>query len=591
MMYEDGIRDTVNALRENNADYVIAQDDCYDLDGNFCYVYPPQNIAEDGLLGKIPGFHGATIISSKVFDKLGYYDVKHKVVADYKFLLMLNRDKEFKRCDLNKSIHYFELGGVSFVQMEQTFNDVSQIISEFIPENCHKYINSLMSLRWSKPLDDKGWNDLECMIESGIYNDLQKKYLINEMISAGYNGKYKSRPLVSIITPSYNQGEFIKETIDSVLSQDYPNIEYIVMDAVSTDNTVDVLKSYGDKFTWVSEKDDGQADAVNKGIKLARGEIIGWLNSDDTYYPGAVTEIVDFFISNPDVDLVYGEANFTHKDGSFMCRYGTEDYNRERMAHNCIICQPAAFFRKKAIEDVGYLNVSLQCCMDYELWMRLGLAHKLKYIPKLLATSRMYDENKTTARYNEMCAEIFSCLIKYYGYVPLEWINRYAKHLSDTKGKRGYKQTAIRLFIKENKHNPRYMLKIILNSLKTRLNYRMRGQRYTGKYDDNWVQRVYIEYIDTGTKDCKAIRINGDHRWPMSKNLILNVYINSKQAAKEVITDKGEFLFDVPVKHLNEDGIVKLKIMSNAKFCPLKIGTGEDSRWLSYMLNGVELVY
>src|SRR5690606_33014626 len=112
--------------------------------------------------------------------------------------------------------------------------------------------------------------------------------VFEQLVNQHQSRKLSSYPLVSVVTPSYNKGKFIKETIESVLSQDYPNIEYIVMDGGSTDETVDILKSYGDRIAWISEKDDGQADAVNKGIARARGEIIGWLNSDDTYLPGAV---------------------------------------------------------------------------------------------------------------------------------------------------------------------------------------------------------------------------------------------------------------------------------------------------------------
>ena len=254
------------------------------------------------------------------------------------------------------------------------------------------------------------------------------------------------KPLVSVITPSYNQGEFIKETIDSVLSQDYSNIEYIVIDAMSTDNTLEILKSYGDKIKWVSEKDAGQADAVNKGIQMAKGEIIGWLNSDDTYYPGAISAAVGFLTENPDSALVYGEANYTDRSSNVTRRYHTEKYSRDWMSQFCIICQPSAFFRKAAIEDVGLLDISYQCSMDYELWMRMAEKYKFSYIPYLMATSRMYEENKSSSRIDEVCGETFRCHLKYYGYVRFNWVLFYAKYLIVNKGNKGRFKKLITLF-------------------------------------------------------------------------------------------------------------------------------------------------
>src|SRR5690348_14154892 len=125
----------------------------------------------------------------------------------------------------------------------------------------------------------------------------------------------RERPLVTVVTPPFNQGRFIRETIESVLSQDYPNLEYLVIDGGSTDETQEVLKAYGSRLCWVAEKDEGQADAVNKGLRKAKGEIFGWLNSDDTYLPGTISKIVQFFQAFPRVALVYGQAKYVDAEG------------------------------------------------------------------------------------------------------------------------------------------------------------------------------------------------------------------------------------------------------------------------------------
>lgn len=135
-------------------------------------------------------------------------------------------------------------------------------------------------------------------------------------------------PLISIITPSYNQGRYIEETILSVLNQDYPRVEYLVMDGDSTDNTREILAKYGTRLTWSSERDGGQADAINTGFRAATGDIFGWINSDDTYLPGALSKIVRYFQTHPDIDLVYGEGHLVDADGVILDRYPTEPFDR-----------------------------------------------------------------------------------------------------------------------------------------------------------------------------------------------------------------------------------------------------------------------
>src|SRR5262249_42300420 len=144
-------------------------------------------------------------------------------------------------------------------------------------------------------------------------------------------------PSMTVVTPSFNQGRFIAETIESVLGQGYPRLEFIVIDGGSTDNTVEILKSYGDRLRWVSEPDDGQADAVNKGVALGSGEIVGWLNSDDTYAPGALQTIGRTFSTRSDLAVVYGDADHVLEDGTVHGPYPTEPFDLKRLAARCFI--------------------------------------------------------------------------------------------------------------------------------------------------------------------------------------------------------------------------------------------------------------
>lgn len=232
---------------------------------------------------------------------------------------------------------------------------------------------------------------------------------------------------VSVVTPSYNQGQFIERTLRSVASQSGAQIEHVVFDGGSTDNTVAVLKTFEPSVRWVSRKDKGQTDAVNQGIRATDGEIIGWLNSDDIYYPGAIERVVAFFEQNPDVDVVYGLADHIDLEDHAFEDYPAEPWNLERLKETCFICQPALFFRRRVVEKHGILDESLHYCMDYEYWLRLGKAGvRFALIHEKLAGSRLYADNKTLGARVKVHAEINDMFKRLFGQVPDRWLFNYA---------------------------------------------------------------------------------------------------------------------------------------------------------------------
>ena len=222
-------------------------------------------------------------------------------------------------------------------------------------------------------------------------------------------------PLVTIITPSYNQGRFIRQTIESVLNQDYPNIEYIIIDGGSTDHTLDIIREYEGRLKWISERDEGQSDAINKGFKMAKGEIIAWLNSDDTYESGAVTAAVDCFLENPDVGLAYGDGDIIDEKGNKVKRFeATQQFDLWTLIHVWdYIMQPTTFFRREALEKVGYLEKDLYWCMDWDLWIRLATQYKVAYLNQVLANSREYSETKTSTGGIKRFKELIRLMRKY----------------------------------------------------------------------------------------------------------------------------------------------------------------------------------
>jgi glycosyltransferase involved in cell wall biosynthesis len=206
-------------------------------------------------------------------------------------------------------------------------------------------------------------------------------------------------PLVTIVTPSYNQARFLEATLRSVLEQDYPIIEYLVVDGASTDGSVEIIRRYANRLTWwISEKDSGQPEAINKGLLRARGEFVGWLNSDDIYLPGAVSAAVKVFQSHPEAGLVYGDALAIDTNGGPFNLMRARQYTlAELMAFN-IICQPAAFMRRSVLEEVGYLNPAYHLLMDNLLWMCMAQKAPIVYAPQTWAAARYHDQAKNRTR-------------------------------------------------------------------------------------------------------------------------------------------------------------------------------------------------
>ncbi|MBI5281416.1 MAG: glycosyltransferase [Candidatus Solibacter usitatus] len=388
-------------------------------------------------------------------------------------------------------------------------------------------------------------------------------------------------PAISLVTPSLNMARHISATIDSVLAQGYPKLDYLVLDGGSTDGTLDLLCAYGDRIRWLSKKDNGQADAVNKGFLATQGQVFSFLNADDTYRPGALAKIGEAFRKNPRAGLIYGEAYHVDEQGEILCRYETLPFDYQNLNHQCFICQPAAFLSRQAFERAGMLDARLHFALDFDLWIRVAAENQVVKLPDYLANWRMYPGIKSLRDKKQALREAMATVKKYFGYVPYTWLNAYSCYLADGKDQffersmptRLTQLIALAVGLRVNASNRR-------RYLREWATYAGLTGGFEGRWEDGWVSRCHRRVVRVGAVD-SLLRIEGRHASPFLFPLAMEVSAEGIALGGLSMRKKGPFQLSCPLPAELRGRDVDLQLQFNKTWRP---GAG-DYRQLACIID------
>lgn len=386
-------------------------------------------------------------------------------------------------------------------------------------------------------------------------------------------------PLVTIVTPSFNQGHFITATIESVLSQDYPRIEYIVMDGGSTDSTADAVRPYLDRLTFISEKDRGQTHAINKGLLLAKGEVVAYLNSDDTLLPGAVTRAVAALDRHPDAGAIYGDGFQIDYHGKVKQQFPfTEPFNLWKLTFVLdYILQQSVFFRRACLQEIGWFNEKLHFGMDWDILVRLGKRYGLAYVPETLGCLREYEEAKSFAGGARRFAELARLLRAQTGvkYPPGWWFYGLDTYDKIWSGR-------IRRWIPGGLG--RYLAMRFVHLCRARID---RAQFHSqGIFPDGWAAET-LHWMMPACYSHVAIRgVLPGWAKPLERQR-LRFYVNNS-LVMERQPGPGEFEITVPLQVSPERVAAVLRVEAETAVMPSQEGLGADNRRLAWQILGFE---
>ena len=408
-------------------------------------------------------------------------------------------------------------------------------------------------------------------------------------------------PLVSVVMPSFNQSRFIEAAVRSVLEQNTPPLELVIADGGSTDGTLECLEDlsgiFGDKLRWVAEKDSGPANAINKALELARGNIIGWLNSDDLYAPRAISMAFFYLSTHPEAVMVYGEGEHIDETGKQLGRYPTlpPSVSTQAFQDGCFICQPTVFLRREVFAVVGLLDENLATAFDFELWLRVfrKFPGRIGFLNQVLAYSRIHADCITTRQRRLVATENIKILGNHFGHAKLHWLLTYVEELyinypfgvepSDLKTHVWTVLSEVETFLDERDVA---QFKDVL-ARDARFKFALPGV-FASVYSDGWApQRLEIRIRGTG---CKAVLLRCDNRRPDLRSIWLQINGSWGAGFAMVVNKPGYFEIAVPIPDNYAHTDSTITISSDNVFVPKQVdASSNDTRQLAFKLSDIEL--
>ncbi len=397
----------------------------------------------------------------------------------------------------------------------------------------------------------------------------------------GFAQVRQNLPRITVVTPSFNQGKYIQRTIESVLGQGYPNLDYVVMDGGSTDETIDILKRYEGKLRWISEKDKGQSDAINKGFRMATGDIVAWLNSDDMYLPGSLEIIGEYFAAHPETMMVYGEGYILDEYDNIKSRFPFTEpkFDLWKLIYfGDYILQQTTFYRKQIFESISVLDEGMRYVMDWDLFIRIGKRFRIDYLPEYLGSIREHGEAKTTVGGTERFREIRELIRKHgvkrysLSYFNYAW-DTYGKlwFPTVTGGPNGIDHRGASVILKR-------IMMLLFNSLSKRLQQ--------GLYEDGWIGKRAMIVLPNLNPDerKKRIVIDGETVIP-NVPLSVRLCINRKVSRVFLVSEVGQFRLELDFSEAQiEHDCYHIEVECNKAFSPADIGVNSDTRLLAFVL-------
>ena len=418
------------------------------------------------------------------------------------------------------------------------------------------------------------------------------------------------RPLVSVVMPSLNQAGYIEAAVLSVLDQGAEDIELVVADGGSTDGTCNLLEAlgrrYGTRLRWHSEADSGPANAVNRALVFAGGSILGWLNSDDLYTPGAIARAVDFLFAHPDTVMVYGEGEHIEADGTVIERYPTlpPEVTISAFQAGCFICQPTVFIRRSALDAVGALDEGLATAFDFDLWLRLfrEFPGRIGYIPVVQAKSRLHGHCITRTQRRLVAVEAVRLLAKHFGTAPDHWLRTHIDELmaaypfAEPAGAQNGQALAlgdqVAQFVGELAEylDPAALAKLQADlHTDARLRLALPGV-YAAVYSDGWAPQVLEVRIRGLAPHWSNLRLDCLHQWPFRADLGLALTTNGDMTGLVQVSEPGQFGIDIPLGDALRDQDMTLHIAADRVFVPSQYDhSSGDTRGLAFRVTGLSL--